>query len=59
MLLRFSLYAPEAATAIEGAVASVLAQGHRTADLITDCDHSAAIGTRAMGDAVVAALQGH
>ena len=58
MLLRFSLNAPEAAAAIEGAVASVLAQGHRTADLIVDSNHAAAIGTRAMGDAVVAALQG-
>ena len=59
MLLRYSLNAPEAAAAIEGAVASVLAQGHRTADLIVDGNHGGAIGTRAMGDAVVAALQGH
>ena len=58
MLLRFSLNAPEPAAAIEGAVASVLAQGHRTADLIVDGKHDAAIGTRAMGDAVVAALKG-
>jgi len=58
MLLRFSLNAPQAAAAIEGAVASVLAQGHRTADLIVDSNHAVAIGTRAMGDAVVAALQG-
>jgi len=56
MLLRYSLNAPEAAAAIEGAVAVVLTQGHRTADLIVDGNHSAAIGTRAMGDAVVAAL---
>ena len=58
MLLRYSLNAPEAAAAIEGAVASVLAQGHRTADLIVDGKGAAAIGTRAMGDAVVAALKG-
>ena len=58
MLLRYSLNAPEAAAAIEGAVASVLAQGLRTADLISDGSRAAAIGTRAMGDAVVAALQG-
>ena len=57
MLLRYSLNAPEAAVAIESAVASVLAQGHRTADLIVDGNHAAAIGTRAIGDAVVAALQ--
>jgi len=59
MLLRYSLNAPEAAAAIEGAVASVLAQGLRTADLIVDDNHAAAVGTRAMGDAVVAALRGH
>ena len=59
MLLRYSLNAPEAAAAIEGAVAAVLTQGHRTADLIVDGNHAAAIGTRAMGDAVVAALLGH
>lgn len=59
MLLRYSLNAPEAAAAIEGAVASVLTQGLRTADLIVDGNHAAAVGTRAMGDAVVAALRGH
>lgn len=58
MLLRYSLNASAAAASIEGAVASVLAQGHRTADLIVDGNQAAAIGTRAMGDAVVAALQG-
>ena len=59
MLLRYSLNAPEAATAIEGAVASVLARGLRTADLIVDGNHAAAVGTRVMGDAVVAALRSH
>ncbi|HCI87804.1 MAG TPA: 3-isopropylmalate dehydrogenase, partial [Gammaproteobacteria bacterium] len=59
MLLRYSLNAPEAAAAIESAVASVLAQGLRTADLIVDGNFAAAVGTRVMGDAVVAALQGH
>jgi len=58
MLLRYSLNALEAAAAIEGAVVSVLAQGLRTADLIVDDNHAAAVGTRAMGDAVVAALRG-
>ena len=59
MLLRYSLNAPEAAAAIEGAVASVLARGLRTADLIVDGNHAAAVGTRVMGDAVVAALRSH
>jgi 3-isopropylmalate dehydrogenase len=59
MMLRFSLNAPEAASVIERAVASVLAQGHRTADLIVDGNQTGAIGTREMGDAVVAALRGH
>ena len=59
MLLRYSLNAPGAAAAIEGAIAAVLTQGHRTADLIIDGDHAPAIGTQAMGDAVVAALRGH
>ena len=57
MLLRYSLNAPEPAAAIEGAVAAVLTQGHRTADLIVDGNHAATIGTRAMGDAVVTALR--
>ena len=59
MLLRYSLNAPEAAAAIEGAVAAVLTEGHRTADLIVDGDLAPAIGTQAMGDAVVVALRGH
>ena len=59
MLLRYSLDAPQAAAAIEGAVASVLAQGLRTADLIVDGNCAAAVGTRVMGDAVVASLRGH
>lgn len=59
MLLRYSLNAPGAAAAIEGAVAAVLTQGHRTADLIVDGDPAPAIGTQAMGDAVVVALRGH
>ncbi len=54
MMLRFSLNQPEAAARIESAVQAVLAQGLRTADI-----HSAGttkVGTRAMGDAVVAAI---
>ena len=55
MMLRFSLNQPQAAERIEAAVARVLAQGLRTADI-----HSAGttlVGTQAMGDAVVAALR--
>jgi 3-isopropylmalate dehydrogenase len=55
MMLRFSLNRPAQADRIEAAVRSVLAQGLRTADI-----HAAGttlIGTRAMGDAVVQALQ--
>ena len=54
MLLRYSLNAGEAADDIERAVGQVLAQGHRTADLVER--GAASVGTRAMGDAVVAAL---
>jgi 3-isopropylmalate dehydrogenase len=50
MMLRFSLNNSAAADHIERAVQSVLEAGHRTRDLGGD------MGTRAMGDAVVAAL---
>ena len=50
MMLRFSLNNAAAADHIERAVQSVLEAGHRTRDL------SGTVGTRAMGDAVVAAL---
>ena len=58
MLLRYSLQSQQAAEAIECAVATVLAQGLRTADLMVDGSHGVAVGTREMGDAVLAALQG-
>ena len=51
MMLRFSLGRGEAADRIETAVERVLASGARTADL------GGTMGTRAMGDAVIAALQ--
>ena len=54
MMLRFSLNQPQAADRIESAVKGVLASGLRTADI-----HSTGtkkVGTREMGDAVVAAL---
>jgi 3-isopropylmalate dehydrogenase len=55
-MLRYSLNQPEAADRIESAVSAVLAAGLRTADIWSDgCTK---VGTRAMGDAVVAALAG-
>jgi 3-isopropylmalate dehydrogenase len=54
MMLRHSLGKPEQARRIESAVASVLAQGLRTADIWRPGE--ARVGTREMGDAVVAAL---
>ena len=56
MALRYSLNASDAADAIERAVASVLAQGLVTADLTADDSKATPVGTRAMGDAVVSAL---
>jgi 3-isopropylmalate dehydrogenase len=54
MMLRFSLNQPEAADRIESAVQHVLASGLRTADIWSE--GTSKVGTRAMGDAVVAAL---
>jgi 3-isopropylmalate dehydrogenase len=56
MMLRFSLNQPEAAARIEQAVQAVLSAGLRTADIWSE--GTAKVGTRAMGDAVVAALAG-
>ncbi len=50
MMLRYSLNNHAAADQIERAVQSVLSAGHRTRDL------GGTVGTRAMGDAVLAAL---
>jgi 3-isopropylmalate dehydrogenase len=55
MMLRFSLNQPEAADRIEAAVSSVLTQGLRTADIWSE--GTTKLGTREMGDAVVAALR--
>lgn len=55
MMLRHSLGQEAAADRIEMAVQSVLAQGHRTGDIAADGE--AVIGTQAMGDAVIAALE--
>jgi 3-isopropylmalate dehydrogenase len=54
MLLRYSLDRADVADRVEAAVRKVLAQGLRTADIADP--GSPVIGTRAMGDAVLAAL---
>jgi 3-isopropylmalate dehydrogenase len=56
MMLRFSLRQPEAAARVERAVQDVLSAGLRTADIWSAGTKK--VGTRAMGDAVVAALAG-
>jgi 3-isopropylmalate dehydrogenase len=56
MMLRFSLQQPEAADRIESAVRSVLASGYRTPDIWSEGTQK--VGTREMGDAVVAAITG-
>jgi 3-isopropylmalate dehydrogenase len=54
MMLRYSLGRAEQADRIEAAVAKVLAQGLRTADIAAGGART--VGTKEMGDAVVAAL---
>ena len=54
MMLRYSLNQPDAADRIEAAVQHVLASGLRTADIWSQGNTK--VGTREMGDAVVAAL---
>ncbi|MCA3220958.1 MAG: 3-isopropylmalate dehydrogenase [Burkholderiales bacterium] len=54
MMLRYSFGQEEAAGRLERAVAKVLAQGWRTADIAAPGER--AVGTPAMGDAVVRAL---
>ena len=56
MMLRYSLGRAAEADRLEAAVRTVLRQGLRTADIYTDGCRK--VGTREMGDAVVAALQG-
>ncbi len=55
MMLRFSLNQEAAAQRIEAAVKTVLKQGLRTADIYSE--GTTKVGTREMGDAVVAALK--
>jgi 3-isopropylmalate dehydrogenase len=54
MMLRFSLNQPQAADRIESAVKDVLASGLRTVDIHSEGTKK--VGTREMGDAVVAAI---
>jgi len=54
MMLRYSLGEGALADRVEAAVGRVLGRGVRTADIAAEGGH--AVGTRAMGDAVVAAL---
>jgi 3-isopropylmalate dehydrogenase len=56
MMLRFTLQQAEAADRIESAVKRVLSAGYRTADIWSEGTNK--VGTRAMGDAVVAAITG-
>jgi 3-isopropylmalate dehydrogenase len=55
MMLRYSLAHKESADAIDAAVGRVLDQGYRTADIFSEGMRQ--VGTVAMGDAVVAALE--
>ena len=54
MMLRYSLDQDAAAVRVEKAVRKVLAQGYRTGDIFQSGTRK--VGTREMGDAVVAAL---
>jgi 3-isopropylmalate dehydrogenase len=56
MMLRYTLAQPEAADRIESAVRAVLAAGLRTPDIYSEGTRK--VGTREMGDAVVAAITG-
>ncbi len=55
MALRYSFAMTDLADRVEAAIAAVLAAGKRTADIAAAGDE--AIGTEAMGDAIVAALE--
>jgi len=56
MLLEHSLDAPDAAAAVRRAVDAVLADGYRTADLLSPDGERAPIGCREMGDRVLERL---
>ncbi len=54
MMFRYSLDLPQAADRIDAAVAEVLEQGHRTADIASEGLHQ--VGCQAMGELVLAQL---
>jgi len=54
MMLRYTLHEAELAARVEQAVSRVLDEGYRTADIYTDGMRK--VGTKEMGDAVIAAL---
>ncbi|NKB97742.1 MAG: 3-isopropylmalate dehydrogenase [Pseudomonadales bacterium] len=58
MMYRYSLDQGEAADLIEGAVASVLQAGLRTADIHSGGEGETLVGTQAMADAVMEAFDG-
>ncbi len=56
MMLRYSCAMVEAADAIDNAVAKVLDQGYRTRDIYQEKAGEILVNTKAMGDAILAAL---
>jgi 3-isopropylmalate dehydrogenase len=58
MLLETSLDCPKGAADVREAVSKVLADGHRTGDLLLEGEQRAVTGCVAMGDLVLAALAG-
>ncbi len=56
MLLRFSLGEIQAADAIEAAVAKAIAGGYRTGDIATSQAGEKKVGTKGMGDAILAGI---
>jgi 3-isopropylmalate dehydrogenase len=56
MMLRYTLNAPAAADAIDQAVSSVIGAGMRCKDIASGDSSEKVVGTREMGDAVIAAL---
>ncbi len=56
MLLDHTLDAPKAAAEVRRAVAAVLSDGHRTADLVLEGQDLATVGCRRMGDLVLEKL---
>ena len=56
MLLRYTCKETAAADAVDAAVRKVIAAGYRTGDLATGAEGEIRVGTRGMGDAIIAAL---